>query len=107
MWARGLKRRPKLPDGSPIPDGGEHECQDQCARWIPKSRLDETLSLAESQSRTEESFRKTDAKIEALADSHKKLAEAQSRTEESLRKLSDTVDRHLREGRNGGSKADA
>ena len=61
--------------------------------------VDSQIRLEEAQLRTEESLRKTDAKIEALA-------ESQSRTEESLRRLSDTVDRHLREGRNGGSQAD-
>ena len=68
-------------------------------------------ALVEAQSRMEEN---TNAKINALVDSQirldetlSRLAEGQSRTDESLRKLSDTVDRHLREGRNGGSKADA
>jgi len=46
-----------------------------------------------------EGFRDAHARIEALT-------EAQSRTDESLRRLSDTLDRHLREGRNGGSQAD-
>src|SRR5215212_11474580 len=56
---------------------------------------------------TFEGFRKVDAKIEALADSHKltdeklqALADSQKLTDEKLRTLVTNVDRHVNEGHN-------
>ena len=45
---------------------------------------------------TVKGFEDTNAKINALVD-------AQTRTEESVRSLTSIVDRHFREGRNGGN----
>ena len=47
----------------------------------------------------------TNAKLDTLVNSQIRLTEAQSSTEQSLRNLSETVDRYLREGRNGGSQS--
>ncbi|MBI2816882.1 MAG: hypothetical protein HYX72_08070 [Acidobacteria bacterium] len=54
-------------------------------------------ALVDAQMRTDATVRTLSAKVDVLVDS-------QIRTEENLRNLSDVVDRHIREGRNGGTK---
>ncbi|MBI2817577.1 MAG: hypothetical protein HYX72_11615 [Acidobacteria bacterium] len=58
---------------------------------------DGQIRLTDAQARTDEAVRNLSAKLDTLADS-------QIRTEANLRNLSDVVDRHIREGRNGGPK---
>ncbi len=50
---------------------------------------------------TVEGFKDTNAKIDALIDSHIRLSEAQARTDQSLKNLIAVVDRYFKE-RNGG-----
>ena len=59
--------------------------------------VDRQIKLTEAQTLTDGVVRNLSAKVDALVDS-------QIRTEQNLRNLSDVVDRHIREGRNGGTK---
>jgi archaellum component FlaC len=68
-------------------------------------RITETVSSLTSL--VFEGFKITDARIQALAESHKELqkalAESQKLTDEKLRDLTVLVDRHIREGHHGSA----